>query len=1150
MKLPSQDFFSISEAAQKLGVSISTLRRWEREGKISVGRTPGGKRLFSKEDLQLLISPIKVQVEQKKHFKIPSFKPKLNWTFFLFVLVIIFGINTLLYSPYSHQAVLGVETFVAPVVEEVSPIFSPITRFLSQIGTFFRNSAGAFILALLPEGSLQNVQTPTQTINTPSPSPSFTIPDNLTLSYLSVSGNVDIRSSITSVKNITATGDISGGTITGTKLKTTGDLQVDKNITLTGVINSNTFNSSTLAFAGPSPSIYPGTTNTSISLNGNGTGGVNLQSGSTGDINFYTTANKITSAGNLTIGGVYNVGGSAGQTKSACGSSQYLGGMAVTGGIITSLGNCTTVSSSTPWSSITDPSANLSLSMAAFTTTFTWNAATGAGTNLFTLQDTTGNTGTGYLLTVANVGTSTLKPFRIQSQGTTILDTTATGVISLGTNLLFSTDNTNDIGASGATRPRDIYLARNFYLGTGTAPAAGDARFGLNGTQTAWATAIGLRTGLGINGYYGLATYDGATEVGRVGFGFLTGPGYVYSIFGPGDTTERYRFTNTALLFPVDNTQDIGASGATRPRNIYPGTQIKGIDGTVSLPVYAFGTSTTTGLYSSKDSAIHFAAGGVTAPFYVTATGFAGQVRGPDGTAAAPAFTFNTSTSTGIFTSNDSTLRFSTGGTERFRMDGTGLLASTDNSYDIGASAANRPRTGYFGTSIVNAVGSASAPSYTFTGNTNTGMFQGGASILAFAAGGAQMFYLQGNGLFGGDAVLDSGGAHVRPFVGGAGSGIAFSDNRTFAIFQQTYAQRTTTTFGTEYIRFTPTGTTVQFPSITTTASAANAFLDGSSLNNLLRSTSSLRYKNLLGNLSLSDAQNIVLNAQPIVYTSKSKADNPNTVYVGFAAEQIATIDTGFITYDEKGLPNWVQYPVLTAPLTLIAQNHEGRLVDLETSNKKLLATVGLPTPTPSSSPSPTPSPTPPPAGGSSPLPNSILSRLDTLEKSVLASSSASFDNLTVLKKLLTADLGITGSISSGLLSIKGLDSSVGSGSATINTLSSDLYLQNLGVGGVNILAGKVTIDKNGNVKVKKLNVDESEISSASIGRTTIPAGTTSLNVSTTAVTASSKIFVTLKTKTGKQPLIVNSQTAGTNFTVTLEESYPSDITFDWWVVN
>jgi len=45
-------FLKIGQAAQALGVSIDTLRRWERTGKITATRTPGGTRLYSVSTLK------------------------------------------------------------------------------------------------------------------------------------------------------------------------------------------------------------------------------------------------------------------------------------------------------------------------------------------------------------------------------------------------------------------------------------------------------------------------------------------------------------------------------------------------------------------------------------------------------------------------------------------------------------------------------------------------------------------------------------------------------------------------------------------------------------------------------------------------------------------------------------------------------------------------------------------------------------------------------------------------------------------------------------------------------------------------------------------------------------------------------------------
>jgi len=49
--------FSISEAAEYIGVSPLTLRNWEAQAKIRAFRTPGGHRRFRKSDLDVILGP-------------------------------------------------------------------------------------------------------------------------------------------------------------------------------------------------------------------------------------------------------------------------------------------------------------------------------------------------------------------------------------------------------------------------------------------------------------------------------------------------------------------------------------------------------------------------------------------------------------------------------------------------------------------------------------------------------------------------------------------------------------------------------------------------------------------------------------------------------------------------------------------------------------------------------------------------------------------------------------------------------------------------------------------------------------------------------------------------------------------------------------
>jgi hypothetical protein len=82
------------------------------------------------------------------------------------------------------------------------------------------------------------------------------------------------------------------------------------------------------------------------------------------------------------------------------------------------------------------------------------------------------------------------------------------------------------------------------------------------------------------------------------------------------------------------------------------------------------------------------------------------------------------------------------------------------------------------------------------------------------------------------------------------------------------------------------------FPNIGTTASAANAFLNGASTpaNELLRSTSSRRYKREIEDVDDRYADNI-LKLRPVWYRSAIPADRQDWSHYGLIAEEVAAID-------------------------------------------------------------------------------------------------------------------------------------------------------------------------------------------------------------------------------------------------------------------
>jgi hypothetical protein len=108
----------------------------------------------------------------------------------------------------------------------------------------------------------------------------------------------------------------------------------------------------------------------------------------------------------------------------------------------------------------------------------------------------------------------------------------------------------------------------------------------------------------------------------------------------------------------------------------------------------------------------------------------------------------------------------------------------------------------------------------------------------------------------------------------------------------------------------------IEFPNVLTTASAGNAFLNSTNRNNLLRSTSSIRYKRDIQPVQYDDARR-VLELTPVSFHSKSPADDPKREFEGLTAEQGSQYLPQFVNYikDNKGneTPDGVQYDRIAA---------------------------------------------------------------------------------------------------------------------------------------------------------------------------------------------------------------------------------------------
>lgn len=225
--------------------------------------------------------------------------------------------------------------------------------------------------------------------------------------------------------------------------------------------------------------------------------------------------------------------------------------------------------------------------------------------------------------------------------------------------------------------------------------------------------------------------------------------------------TSNWRINQSGDLLAIsDNSYDIGASGATRPRTGYYGTSL--VVGTVTsglLNISDTSAPANTSLYIARTEAFEYVrlrnadtdpAGGqavifqrsrgtIASPALATDGDKLGAIGAQQYVSAGPLFATSASVEfycdgTPSATSAPGRISFRTtptgavGTTERWRITSAGhlLTGAADNTYDIGATGATRPRRVYVGTEVI--VGS------TVTIGTATITGSGALSLTATSA--------------------------------------------------------------------------------------------------------------------------------------------------------------------------------------------------------------------------------------------------------------------------------------------------------------------------------------------------------------------------------------------------------------------------------
>lgn len=324
----------------------------------------------------------------------------------------------------------------------------------------------------------------------------------------------------------------------------------------------------------------------------------------------------------------------------------------------------------------------------------------------------------------------------------------------------------------------------------------GDADTGIYASATdsiGIATGGSQRMGIGTASIRGLLPFRGVD-------GTAGAPSF--AIFSD-DDTGMYSSGTDALGFSTAGSQRMGI-GTASIRGLLP---FRGVDGSASAPSFAIFNDSDNGMYLTTTDSLGFSTGG-TLRLTISTTQFTGTLpwRGQAGTAGAPSLSFSGDTNTGWFNDVADELAAATGGTERLRISTAAFLAtlpwrgqngsngapalsfSGDTNtgiYNVGADNIGVATNGTLRWDIsttaitmtlpqLGAAGSNTAPAYSFSGDPNTGAYNSGGDQFSIAANAVEVARFDANATAGNTRfmIYDVDNATLeRVSVGAADSG-------------------------------------------------------------------------------------------------------------------------------------------------------------------------------------------------------------------------------------------------------------------------------------------------------------------------------------------------------------------------------------------
>lgn len=129
--------------------------------------------------------------------------------------------------------------------------------------------------------------------------------------------------------------------------------------------------------------------------------------------------------------------------------------------------------------------------------------------------------------------------------------------------------------------------------------------------------------------------------------------------------------------------------------------------------------------------------------------------------ASDPEYTFTGDTNTGMYSSGADTLNFSTGGTERLRINASGVVEALSG---VGVTGGLYLTNGQFAATFEN---DATTPEFSFLTDLNTGMYSSAADTLNFSTGGTSRLSIDSAGLVTIGSGLTATTGNVQATAGG-----------------------------------------------------------------------------------------------------------------------------------------------------------------------------------------------------------------------------------------------------------------------------------------------------------------------------------------------------------------------------------------------